>query len=132
MAGLTAGSRLIRRATLLSAEKSGPEGAVMSGDEIGFLHRRRWNQRLEIADEGVEGGPCGHAGTIRRAELGEIGPVVLHVAGELELLSVERRVRNRDREVEKVLQFGTMSCGVGEGDRREEILWRFSAIVRPL
>ena len=72
----------------------------MIGGEIGFLHRRRWNQRLEIADEWIEAGPSGHAGTIRRAELGEIGPVALHVAGELELLSVESKTRNGDREVE--------------------------------
>lgn len=72
----------------------------MSGGEIGFLHRSRRNQGLEIADKGIEAGPRGHAGTIGRAELGEIGPVVLHVARKLELLSVQRRTRKLDREVE--------------------------------
>src|SRR4029077_8929407 len=76
---------------LLSREECGPEGAVVVGYEIGFLCWQRREETLESAGQRVETLPGGDAGTVGRAELGEVGPVVLHGAGKLELCGAERR-----------------------------------------
>ena len=113
---------------LLGRKKGGPEGAVVIGYEIGFLGWRRRNERLEIAGQRVEVLPCGDAGTVGRAELGEVGPVALHGAGELELCRGERWARNSYWQIEKILNLGRVSRAVGEGDRGEEILRRVLVI----
>ena len=113
---------------LLGREEGGPEGAVVVGYEIGFLGWRRRDERLEIAGQGVEVLPRGDAGTVGRAELGEVGPVVLHGAGELQLRSGEWRARESDGQIEKILNLGRVRRTVGEGDRGEEILRRILVI----
>src|SRR5271156_6650831 len=100
-------SRFKRAApSLLGREEGGPEGAVVVGYEIGFLCWRRRDDRLEIAGQRVEILPDGDAGAVGGAELGEVGPVVLHGAGKLELCGAERRARHSYWQVEKVLNLG--------------------------
>jgi len=79
---------------------------------------------LEISGDRVEGLPERRAGTIRRSEFGEVGPIVLHGAGELKLLGTERRPRHSDRKIEEILELGSVGCRVRKGDRRKEVLRR--------
>src|ERR1700733_1898159 len=81
---------------LLRGEQGAPEGALVCGYEIGFLGWKRRNQRLEIGRQWIEFRPRRRGGTIGRAKFGEIGPVVLHGGGELELGGSERRARDGD------------------------------------
>src|ERR1700722_15400586 len=81
---------------LFGGEGGAPEGALVGGYEIGFLGWKRRNQRLEIGRKWIEFLPRRRGGTIGRAKFGEIGPVVLHGGGELELGGSERRARDGD------------------------------------
>jgi hypothetical protein len=74
---------------------------------------------LEIADVRVEFPPHGHAGSIGVSKLGEVGPIVLHGAGELQLLGVELLrapdpVGSTNQSCARVL-IGTNAKNVGEG-----------------
>src|ERR1700688_345191 len=84
----------------------------MGRGEIGFLHRRWRNQRLEIADARVEFLPDGYAGTIGVSKFGEVGPIALHGSGELQLLGVERRPRHSYRQSKEILKLGSAGRGV--------------------
>src|SRR5580692_5093315 len=81
---------------LLRGEQGSPEGALVCGYETGFLGWQRRNQRLEIGRQWIEFLPRRRGGTIGRAKFGEIGPVVLHGGGELELGGSEWRARDGD------------------------------------
>ena len=107
---------------LLGGGEGGPEGTVVCRGEMGFLHGGWGSQRLKIAEEGIEGLPERNAGTIGRAGFGEVGPIVLHGGGKLELLGVEGWAGHGDWEIEEILYFGGVGGGVLERDRRKEIL----------
>ena len=115
---------VITVAVLLGRKQSGPEGTVMCRGEIGFLRQRRRNERLEIAGDGVEFLPEGHARTIGGSKFSEVGPIVLHGARELQLLGAERRPRHSDGQREEILQLGSVGRGVRERNRRQKILRR--------
>jgi len=83
---------------------------------------------LEVSGKRVEDLPERHAGTIGRSGLGEAGPIVLHVGGELELLGRERRTRDSDRQIEEILELGGVGGRVGKGDRRKEVLRRILVV----
>lgn len=79
---------------------------------------------MEISDDRVEGLPERGAGTIGRSEFSELGPIVLHGAGELKLLGIERRPRHSDRQIEEILELRGMGRRIRKGDRRKEVLRR--------
>ena len=77
---------------------------------------------MKIALERIEFLPEGSGVVIGGAEFGEVGPIVLHGAGKLELLGIERWPRHGDGQIEEVLNLGGVSGGVGKRNRRQEIL----------
>src|SRR3984957_17449194 len=95
----------------------------MGGYEIGFLGWRGRHQGLEVCGQRIEFWPRWKAGSVGCAELGEIGPVVLHGAGKLQLRGSERRARNGDRQIKQILDLRSVRRAVWEGDRRQKILW---------
>src|ERR1700722_1396579 len=96
----------------------------MGGYEVGFLRWCGGNQGLEVCGQRIEFWPRWKAGSVGCAELGEIGPVVLHGAGKLQLRGSERRARNGDRQIKQILDLRSVRRAVGERDRRQKILRR--------
>ena len=96
---------------LLSVENRLPGGAEMLVPEIEEPMRRGWvcHQILHRSEE-LEREPVVHlAADIGIARLHEVGPIGLHLVGELLLAAIERRV-----EVEQELQLHACSDAVGK------------------
>ena len=79
---------------------------------------------MEVSSKGVEDLPERPAETIGRSGFSELGPILLHGAGKLKLLSIERWPRHSDRKIEEILKLGSVGRCVRKTNRRKEILRR--------